>query len=48
MRARLVKIGNSDGRLKGLGMAIAGMVLPVVMLPIAPSQTTSPLLRFGE
>jgi prepilin-type processing-associated H-X9-DG protein len=30
----LVKIGNSDGRLKGLGMAIAGMALPVVLLPI--------------
>jgi len=29
----LVKIGNSNGRLKGLGMAIAGMVLPVVLLP---------------
>jgi len=30
----LVKIGNSDGRLKGLGMAIAGMVLPVALLPM--------------
>jgi len=30
----LVKIGNSNGRLRGVGMAIAGMVLPVVMLPI--------------
>jgi prepilin-type processing-associated H-X9-DG protein len=30
----LVKIGNSNGRLKGLGMAIAGMALPVVLLPL--------------
>jgi prepilin-type processing-associated H-X9-DG protein len=30
----LVKIGKSDGRRKGLGMAIAGMALPVVLLPI--------------
>ena len=31
----LVKIGNSNGRSTGTGMAIAGMVLPVVMLPFA-------------
>jgi prepilin-type processing-associated H-X9-DG protein len=29
----MVKIGNSNGRLKGLGMAIAGMVLPFALLP---------------
>ncbi len=29
----LVKIGNSNGRSTGTGMAIAGMVLPVVMIP---------------
>lgn len=31
----LVKIGNSNGRSTGTGMAIAGMVLPVVLWPIA-------------
>lgn len=31
----LVKIGNSNGRSTGTGMAIAGMALPVVMLPFA-------------
>jgi hypothetical protein len=30
----LVKINNSAGRLKGSGMAIAGMVVPVVAIPI--------------
>lgn len=30
----LVKIGNSNGRRTGVGMAIAGMVLPVVLLPM--------------
>jgi prepilin-type processing-associated H-X9-DG protein len=29
----MVKIGNSNGRLKGVGMAVAGMVLPFVLLP---------------
>ena len=29
----MVKIGNSNGRLKGVGMAIAGMVLPFALLP---------------
>ncbi len=31
----LVKIGNSNRRLTGTGMAIAGMVVPVVLLPLA-------------
>ena len=30
----LVKIGNSNGRRTGVGMAIAGMALPVALLPI--------------
>jgi prepilin-type processing-associated H-X9-DG protein len=30
----LVKIGNSKGRLKGTGMAIAGIVTPAVAIPI--------------
>jgi prepilin-type processing-associated H-X9-DG protein len=30
----LVKIGNSNGRRTGTGMAIAGMILPVVLVPI--------------
>jgi hypothetical protein len=30
----LVKISNSSGRLKGTGMAIAGIVTPVVALPV--------------
>ena len=30
----LVKIGGSNGRLKGTGMAITGIVLPVVVLPV--------------
>ncbi|MBN1508162.1 MAG: DUF4190 domain-containing protein [Sedimentisphaerales bacterium] len=30
----MVKIGNSNGRLKGLGMAIAGMILPFALLPV--------------
>jgi len=31
----LIKITQSKGKLKGMGMAIAGIVIPVVLLPIA-------------
>jgi prepilin-type processing-associated H-X9-DG protein len=31
----LVKISNSSGQLKGNGLAIAGIVLPVVLVPVA-------------
>jgi prepilin-type processing-associated H-X9-DG protein len=34
----LVKIGNSGGQLKGKGFAIAGIVAPVVMIPIMAMQ----------
>jgi prepilin-type processing-associated H-X9-DG protein len=30
----LIKIGNSDARLKGTGLAITGMVLPIITVPI--------------
>lgn len=30
----LVKISHSNGRLKGIGMAVAGIALPIVVLPL--------------
>jgi len=30
----LFKIGNSKGRLKGLGLAITGIALPVILIPV--------------
>lgn len=33
----LVQIGQSQGRLKGSGMAIAGLILPIVTLPLSAS-----------
>ena len=41
----LVEIGNSNGRLKGLGRAIAGMVLPIVLLPFVAGILMHALVR---
>jgi hypothetical protein len=44
----LVKIGNSAGRLKGTGLAIAGICVPIVLLPFGMGMLMPALARVRQ